>query len=749
MDLRTTARLARAAALAAWVFVLIGIPDSASASEFAINACQADRANYSTQAFDDFATRGMMWKRACDPEGPGLRGLVTSNVPRPGRVPRGSRSYFVMNAPAGTRFARFTWSGQARRRDCRYALQLWASRPDGAPTPIKNVRANTRCPRRGYAQAAGWPRPRTYDIAGATKIVQRIVCVGEKKEPHCSSRGLNYIRTFKAQATVVDVSPPAVSVLQDNPFTQGQWVSGRQTVNYVASDNVGVRGARALVAGNSWGEHHRECNYAARVPCVNGPGAISVDTTSLADGTQTLAVDATDAAGNLGVSGTVPARIDNTAPGAVAVDLAGGALWRNVNSFDLQWVNPTEADRAPIVAARYQVCSSGQTECGEARQPGTNISGLGSLTVPGPGEWEVRVWREDAAGNHEPANASVPVQLRFDPEPPQLAFEQSSSGDPTLISVAVNDRVSGIARGQIELSRQGSAIWQTLATELQGDRLTARIDDSLLPAGVYQLRATAWDQAFNQNSTERRATGEPMLVSLPLRVPTVLRAGIRTERIIRRPDKRRGRRGAVKRRVVELEPRAEVRYGKRIVLAGRLESRDGQPVPGVEIYVYSGSPTDRGQLVGVVTTDAAGGFTYQALADATRTIRFVYAGSRVTLPSESEVGVLTSAASTIRANPQRLRNGQSVRFAGQLRALPAPPAGKLIELQVVLSGRWQTFRTTRTGIDGTWAIRYHFRRTCGLLRYRFRARLPAETGYAFQTGYSRRVGVTVRGPRCG
>ena len=251
MTLRTTARLVRAAFVAAGVFVLMSRP--AAASEFAINACQADRANYSTQAFDDFATRGMMWKRACDPEGPGLRGLVTSNVPRAGRVPRGSRSYFVMNAPEGTRFARFTWSGQARRRDCRYALQLWASRPDGAPTPIKNVRANSRCPRRGYAQAAGWPRPHTYDIAGATKIVQRIVCVGEKKEPHCSSRGLNYIRTFKAQATVVDVSPPAVSVLQDNPFTQGEWVRGVQTVNYTASDNVGVKVARAIVSGGSLG----------------------------------------------------------------------------------------------------------------------------------------------------------------------------------------------------------------------------------------------------------------------------------------------------------------------------------------------------------------------------------------------------------------------------------------------------------------------------------------------------------------
>ena len=229
MGLNATVCLMRAA-LCGTAAVLLWIQTGpAAASEYAINACQADRTSFSTQAFDDFATRGMMWKRACDPEGPGLRGLVTSNVPRAGRVPRGSRSYFVMKAPDGTRFARFTWSGQARRRDCRYALQLWASRPDGPPTPIKNVRANTRCPRRGYAQAAGWPRPRTYDINGATKIVQRIVCVGERGTPNCSSRGLNYIRTFKAQATVVDVSPPAVSVLQDNPFTQGQWVGNRST----------------------------------------------------------------------------------------------------------------------------------------------------------------------------------------------------------------------------------------------------------------------------------------------------------------------------------------------------------------------------------------------------------------------------------------------------------------------------------------------------------------------------------------
>ena len=93
----------RLAALAVFSIVAaLGATAPATAAEYTINACQADRTNYSTTAFEDFATRGMMWKRACDPEGPGLRGLVTANVVRSGRVLRGARSYFVMRAPDGT-----------------------------------------------------------------------------------------------------------------------------------------------------------------------------------------------------------------------------------------------------------------------------------------------------------------------------------------------------------------------------------------------------------------------------------------------------------------------------------------------------------------------------------------------------------------------------------------------------------------------------------------------------------------------
>src|SRR5215212_125319 len=311
-----TARLAgnlRRGAIAAIAAGVLAFAGSAGASEFTINACQADRSEFSTQAFEDFANRGMMWKRACDPEGPGLRGLVTSNVVRPGRVVRGSRSYFVMNAPEGTRFSRLVWSGQARRHDCRYALQLWANRPDGSSVAIKNVRANRGCPNPGAIQAAGWPSAHVYDIGGTTKLVQRVLCVGSEKTPYCSTRGLNYIRTFKAAATVVDVSPPAVTIMQDNAFTRGEWVKGMQQVSYGALDNVGVRLVRPVVAGASFGDTPRPCNFAQRIPCPNGPGTVVVHTAALPEGTQVMSLQAEDAAGNVGAATPLTVRVDKTA----------------------------------------------------------------------------------------------------------------------------------------------------------------------------------------------------------------------------------------------------------------------------------------------------------------------------------------------------------------------------------------------------------------------------------------------------
>jgi hypothetical protein len=723
----------------------------ARAGEFRVGTCQADSLNFSTQAFEDFETRGMQVQRGCDPEGPGLRGLVTSNHFAANRVPRGARAIVTLTAPFGTRFVSFRWAGTLRRRDCGYALQLYADAPDVRAVSIKNVRANVGCPRSGVGQAAGY-RSRSYSIDGATRIVQRVICVGAGGQRSCSARGLNYIQTYKASVTIADLLAPTVGAVQDTPLAQGQWVSGTQPLDYDASDNVGVRVARAISAGQPQAVDARRCvyadqgtTYADRVPCPNGRGQMTVDTTRLPEGTQPLQVQAEDPAGNVGVSDPVVVRIDNTPPGRVDVGVAGGEGWRNSNDFALSWANPAEGDRAPITAARYKLCPTGGGSCVSDEKDAQDISGF-HVGVPAPGEWKLSLWRRDAAGNADEQAASVPVALRYDPEPPQLGFEATSADDPTMVAVQVTDRVSGLADGVIEISRQGSDSWQVLDTHKDGSRLVARIDDTALPAGTYALRARAYDQARNEGSTDRRLDGQPMVVTLPLRVATGLQTGVVEARTVLRRSGRRGHRRWVRRRVSVLAASGRSAVGGRVPIAGRLTAANGQGIAGAQVQVFASTPISADQLVAVLQTDGNGSYRYVARAATTRTLRFVYAGSAVLLPAQGEVRLLVAAASSLRVVPRRVLNGQAVTFGGRLGTLPVPAGGKLVVMQVLLSGRWQTFAAVRSDAAGRWVLRYRFQRTRGLQRYRFRARVPSEPDYPFQAGASRTVSVLVRGP---
>lgn len=724
-------------------------PRPAAAGEYTIYACQADEAGYASAAFADFATRGMRWRRACNPLGPGLRGLVTANVAGTGRVARGAQSMFVLDAPQGTSFSRLRWSGHAQRRDCRYALQLYALRPAEPPVSIKNVRANRRCPRPDLAQTSSWPRPRAYDLGGATQIVQRVVCVGTNSHQFCSARGQNYIRTFSAEATVVDGVAPSAAVVADSPLARGEWVSGIQSFTYDANDNVGVRSAVARVAGLPRGNHSRSCNYSQRTPCPNGTGPIEVNTRPAPEGSQSLTVSVEDAAGNTAESPPVTARIDNAAPGVVAVGLAGGETWRNRNDFDAAWANPAEPDRAPIVAAHYRICRVGSDECVAGDRGGAGIASLDNLTVPSPGEWDLRLWREDAARNQEATNASQPVRLRFDPEPPQLGFETPASDDPTRVSVLVTDRTSGLGGGAIEISRSGSGIWQALPTGQEGEHLVTRIDDASLPPGDYELRAAAHDLAGNLASTDRRLDGQPMRVRLPLRIATSMRAGVVERRTVLRTVKRAGKKRKVQRTVKVLEPRAKVDYGRKVRFGGRLVNGSGHPLADAKLLVYARPREGEERLDGSVTSGSQGGFSYAVEARASTRFRFVYAGTATILPVEDTATLLVRADSTFSVKPKRVLNGDSVTFSGRVKGRPLPETGKLVEIQFAGTTReWQTFRTVRSDPDGSWRLPYSFRRTCGIVTWDFRVHLPAEALYPLEPGNGPVRSVRVKGRPC-
>lgn len=348
----------------------------AMGGQFTVASCQADRLGLSTTAFRDFATRGMQVTRACDPVGPGLRGLITSNAVRPGSVPRGSASIAAIIAPPGTSFTTLRWSGSTGRSDCGYTLQLYADTPGGKVTPIADVRANQRCAPARLLRLVGL-KVQTLNITGATRIVQRVICEGSRRQRTCSTRGANFISTSIAAVDVIDDQAPTATIIADTPLATGAWVSGSQPLHYSAEDNVGVKVAQAMSAGQEGGFDTRGCRlatpegaFADPAPCPNGDGQIKVDTQRLPEGTQQLVVQAQDAAGNTGSSGPVTARIDKAPPARVDVAVEGGDDWRNRNDFALSWVNPPEPDRAPIAAVTYKLCpvASG-AGCGQASRP--------------------------------------------------------------------------------------------------------------------------------------------------------------------------------------------------------------------------------------------------------------------------------------------------------------------------------------------------------------------------------------------
>jgi hypothetical protein len=739
----TLARLVRRALCATILLALVlGVTaaPNASAGVFQVANCDDDKLTRSVSAFTHFATRRMMIKKACGLVGKEPRGLIVANVVHDGLIKRGSLARVEFTAPPGTRITKFLWAGGPRRRDCRYAMLLFAEAPGLGYKPLYNLKANRRCASAGRAQAAKVKDTFNFPWPGVTRIVQQVMCKGTRERPWCSGRQLNYLRTKSATFDVVDDIAPTVEILQDTPLATGAWVRGTQPLNYTASDNIGVQLARAYFGGLEKAAHTRDCllaspkgPFSAPLPCPNGPGQIQVSTLEHVEGTQQLVVQAQDAASNTAFSAPVTARIDNTPPTRVDVAVEGGEAWRNRSEWALAWTSPPEGDRAPISAVTYELCTLAGNSCSRGTLASAGISRL-PMTVPSAGEWKVKLWRRDAAGNEAEDNASVPVTLRYDPEPPQLAFEPPQSADPTLVAVRVTDQVSGLANGAIEIGAAGSSTWQTLPAQKEGSRLVTRIDDAALPAGTYVLRAHASDQAGNVATTDRLGGGQPMVVTLPLRTPVALRAGF--ERTIRRRKQRP---------TTVLRAAARVGFMEQTRIVGRLATRDGRPIGGGAVEVLSRTGTDAEQLVDTLTTDADGRFRSVATGTNSRTLRLAYAGSSLTLPSETSLEMKVPAATSVRVSRRRLRNGQAVTFTGRVRGLPVPIPGKLIELQVRFSSGWQTFRTIRSSTTGRWSSRYRFQRTQGVQHYHFRVRLPKEGGYPFETSVSRALVVQVSG----
>ncbi len=118
---------------------------------------------------------------------------------------------------------------------------------------------------------------------------------------------------------------------------------------------------------------------------------------------------------------------------------------------------------------------------------------------------------------------------------------------------------------------------------------SAVIDDEHLPDGIYDLRARGVDLAGNERSTDRRADGSSAALALPLRIKTRLSVGKR-KRV-----RARGADGKRRYRIVLIEkPRS--RYGRTILLRGRLTSPGGNPLVGRNVEVLEQTQSAGGAM---------------------------------------------------------------------------------------------------------------------------------------------------------
>jgi hypothetical protein len=585
---------------------------------------------------------------------------------------------------------------------------------------------------RGWPQSFGAPE-------GTTTVEQLVFCGAAQCLPGAT------IHAHVLEVTVDDPIPPSISL--DGPLASGEWVSGpagRPRVNVGVMDNSGVRRIEAAVGARSEAEEHA-CDWTRAQPCpADVRTSLAPAIGDLADGRHTLTVSAVDAAGNLSAASR-EVRVDNTPPDPVAPGVAGGDAWRASNQFLVSWTNPS-VNWAPIVRAHWKLCASDGTCPGRGYHDGQGIQKLPALSVPTPGEYRLHVWLEDAAGNAREQSAAITAALRFDPDPPQLAFEPIDPADPLRVVVNAVDRHSGVAHGEIEMRATGTTTWHGLATDRQGSLLVAHVDDERFRKGAYEFRAHAVDQAGNEASTGRRADGSAATLRLPARIDTRLAIGVPRTVVRRRIERRHGQRRFVRRRIRRLDSNVIARQGRAIRLSGFLVNADGQPIEGATIEALE-KGTDGGVApVGLATTGTDGKFHYVLRASRNREMLFRYGGSRRIGSATTDFTLLVPANSSIRPDRWRLLNGQQVLFTGQVLTRPLPSNGKLVEMQAYFRGRWRTFSTVRAGNGGRWRFPYRFGGTIGRVTYRFRARLPAEGGYPFISGNSRVVKVVVLGP---
>ncbi|MGV1050048.1 MAG: hypothetical protein ACOYD4_16160 [Solirubrobacterales bacterium] len=395
----------------------------------------------------------------------------------------------------------------------------------------------------------------------------------------------------------------------------------------------------------------------------------------------------------------------------------------------------------------------------DAGAPTVVLGSQAAASVDGDGPHRLLATARDAVGNATDAAHPATAVVRIDETPPRVSFAVGRDpAEPERIDAAVGDALSGpAAEGTIALRPAGSSQrFQPLPTSGSPGHLTALWDSDSYPPGEYEFRVTGHDLAGNETSSELRADGSRLVLPSPLKTAAALSFGFGGRQLVLHRCRRRGDGLRCRREVIadfDRRPaRRTVPFGHTIPVSGRLTSSSGAALAGLEVEIGETFATGSTPLrrTTTVVTGSDGGFLAHLAPGPSRRIAVDFAGTRQLTRSSGRALALgvrgrvrfgaSSSSATI--------GGAPVRFTGRVdhEDVAIPAAGLAVELQFqVLGSPWSEFRTVQTDAFGRFGYPYSFSDDDSRgVRFQFRAVVPEQAGWPYETGASRPVAVTGR-----
>jgi len=576
------------------------------------------------------------------------------------------------------------------------------------------------------------------------RLVFEMTCV---RAAGCDRANFNAVDANSLVLTLNDTEPSrAVLTNTGSGILSGAWVRGAHNVTWQVSERgsgirvervrvdgaerhvVDWRGSCDLGANGATGEFSRSFS-----PCpTGGPWghAYGLDTSTLPDGAHLVQVCAQDYGQASGLAGSGAEscdqrtiRVDNSVPGApggLAIETENPN--RYLDRIGAKWTLPADLG-SPITKVHYEVVDGeGRTVIAPKTVSATNPTALPEIAAPSrAGNYQLRVWLEDAVGLRGPAATVAVPRDTTPPAAPQgvavatpgtarsaQGFDVrwrnvTDSGSPiTAAHYEVLDAAGNIAVGHREVrAHNPQAI-----SELEAPR----------GGGNYRLRLWLSDAEGN--------VGAPS--EAPLAYDCV------------RSDARGGRglSGGFGRQLASLRTVGQSR-GSRIW--GLLWGPRG-PVAGAAVCVFSRTiTTAERQFIGLAMTGADGSYNFVLGAGPSREVTVAYRSGQRQI--EASVELRTKVRPTLRLARKRIRNGQWATFFGRI---PGPRNNKVVVvLQVKVGKGWKAIRRYRTRSNGRYKVRYRFRRTFRSTTYKFRTQVRQTLGYAYEQGNSRSVRLRV------